>query len=155
LTAFTQLGHRLKFDYDEQAPIIELDFFQIFNSLNLPCWHFLNAEPQRFEVIGARNQPITKVKIKGDKLLNGADELLRSDSPLVLDFLKYYLTQYENRGLTWINLLTEGKIPKTDADIQHLFTEHEQLKAEISQKIQKIRLVYNQLEKMVSQLYQN
>jgi len=67
----------------------------------------------------------------------------------------YYLPQYEKRGLTWTNLLSDGKIPKTDADIQRIFTEQENLKSEIQQKIESIRQTYKELDKMVTKLYEN
>ncbi|OBQ37963.1 MAG: hypothetical protein AN485_08530, partial [Anabaena sp. MDT14b] len=118
LYTLTQLGHKIKFDYSDSDPTIEVNFRQVFENLNLPCWNFLNAEPHRFEIIGERNQTITKIKIKDDKLLNVRQELIFSESTIVLEFLKIYLQQYEKRGLTWTDLIQEGKIPKTDEYIQ-------------------------------------
>ncbi len=147
------LGDTIKFDYSNAEPTIEVDFLRVFNLLNPSCWNFLNAEPQKFEIIGDRNQPITKIKVKNDKILNGRDELLCPDNPVVLEFLKHYLPQYEKRGLTWTNLLTEGKIPQKDEDIQRIFEAREQLAAEIRQKIEDIRLTYRELDEMVTNLY--
>jgi hypothetical protein len=104
-------------------------------------------------VIGDRDLPISKIKLKNDTILNGREELLRSNSPLVLSYLEQYLAQYEKRGLTWINLLTEGKIPKTDADIERIFAEQDRLALEIRQKIADIRGVYKELDEMVNRLY--
>ena len=120
---------------------------------SLPCWNFLNAEPQRFEIIGSRDQPITKIKIKDDKLINGRQELLFSQSTMVLEFLQIYLQQYEKRGLSWINLIQEGKIPKTDEQIQQIFDECTRLKTEICDTITNIRSIYRELDKMVNDLY--
>jgi hypothetical protein len=153
LTEFSTLGDKIKFDYDDNEPLVEVRFLRVFNSLNIACWNFLNAEPQRFEVIGDRDRPISKIKVKNDTILNGGDKLLRSDSPLVLDYLEQYLSQYEKRGLTWINLLTEGKIPKTDADIERIFAEQDRLALEIRQKIADIRCIYKELDEMVNRLY--
>ena len=98
--------------------------------------------------------PFTKVKIKDDKLIIGRNsELLQSDSPVVLEYLKQYLPQFESRGRTWQNLLTDGKIPKTDADIQRIFAECDRLTAEIRQKIENIRDTYEELDEMVNKLY--
>ena len=74
---------------------------------------------------------------------------------MVLEFLKNYLPQYEKLGLTWTNLLSEGKIPKTDTDIQLIFTKQENLKSEIQQKIENIRQSYKELDEMVIKLYEN
>jgi hypothetical protein len=153
LTEFSTLGDKIKFDYDDNEPLVQVRFLRVFNSLNIACWNFLNAEPQRFEVIGDRDRPISKIKVKNDTILNGGDKLLRSDSPLVLDYLEQYLSQYEKRGLTWINLLTEGKIPKTDADIERIFAEQDRLALEIRQKIADIRCIYKELDEMVNRLY--
>jgi hypothetical protein len=109
----------------------------------------------RFEVIGDRAQRINKIKLQNNLIFNGKEEFIQSDSPIVLEFLKNYLPQYEKRGLTWTNLLTEGKIPKTDTDIQLIFTEQENLKNEIQQKIENIRQTYRELDKMVTKLYEN
>jgi len=153
LTELNYLGDVVKFKHDDGEPVIHVEFLRVFKALNLSCWSFLNAEPQRFEVIGDRQQPITKIKIKNNKLLNGRDELLHSDSALVLAFLQHYLLQYEKRGLTWTDLLEEGRIPKTDEDIQRIFAERDRLAAEIRQKIEAIRRVYKELDEMVNQLY--
>ena len=88
LYTLTQLGHKIKFDYSDSDPTIEVNFCQVFESLNLPCWNFLNAEPHRFEIIGERGQTITKIKIKDNKLLNVRQELIFSESTIVLEFLK-------------------------------------------------------------------
>lgn len=128
---------------------------RIFEQINLPCWNFLNAEPQRFEVIGDRAQGINKIKLQNNLIFNGKEEFIQSDSLMVLEFLKNYLPQYEKRGLTWTNLLSEGKIPKTDADIQRIFTEQENLKNEIQHKIENIRQNYRELDEMVTKLYEN
>jgi len=153
LTDFSNLGDKIKFGYDDNEPVIEVKFLRVFNSLDIACWNFLNAEPQRFEVIGDRDRPISKIKVKNDTILNGREELLRSDSSLVLSYLEHYLSQYEKRGLTWINLLTEGKIPKTDADIERIFAEQDRLAREIRQKIDDIRSMYQKLDEMVNRLY--
>ncbi|MDS3861327.1 N-6 DNA methylase [Thermosynechococcaceae cyanobacterium BACA0444] len=150
-----RFGNIIKFSYLDDVPEIQISFLYSFHVANVSCWNFLNAEPQRFEVIGDRNQPITKVKVKNNTLLNGRYELLRSDSRLVLEFLQNYLPQYEKRGLTWTDLLTEGKIPKTDADIERIFTERDRLTAEVRQKIADIRRTYQELDAMVSRLYEN
>lgn len=122
--------------------------------VNPSSWNFLNAEPQRFEVIGDRDELISKVKIKEDKLIIGKNsELLQSDSSLVLEYLRQYLPQFENKGFTWQSLLTTGKIPKTDADIDMVFAECQLLSAEIRQKIDNIRSTYQELEQMVNKLY--
>ena len=153
LTAFSNLGDKIKFDYDAQDPVVQVEFLRVFDSLDLACWNFLNAEPQRFEVTGDRNQPIRKIKVRNDTLLNGRDELLRSDSPLVLDFLQQYLAQYEKQGLTWTDLLTEGKIPKIDEDLQRIFAEIDRLESDIRQQINHLRSLYKELDEMVNHLY--
>ncbi len=103
---------------------------------------------------GTRNELISKVKIKGDKLIIGRNsELLQTDRPLVLEYLQRYLPQFENRGRTWQNLLSEGKIPKTDADIERIFRECDRLTTEIRQKIVDIRHTYQELDQMVNKLY--
>lgn len=153
LYRLTQLGHEIKFDYTDKQPTIKVNFLSVFAMLNLPCWNFLNAEPQRFEIIGSRDQPITKIKIKDDKLINGRQELLFSQSTMVLEFLQIYLQQYEKRGLSWINLIQEGKIPKTDEQIQQIFDECTRLKTEICDTITNIRSIYRELDKMVNDLY--
>jgi hypothetical protein len=155
LYTLTQLGHKIKFDYSDSDPTIEVNFRQVFESLNLPCWNFLNAEPHRFEIIGKRNQTITKIKIKDDKLLNVRQELIFSESTMVLEFLKIYLQQYEKRGLTWTDLIQEGKIPKTDEYIQQIFDECTRLQTAITDTISDIRSTYKQLDEMVSQLYEH
>lgn len=43
----------------------------------------------------------------------------------------------------------------TDADIQRLFAEKERLKAEIRHKIEEIRFIYQELDDMVSRLYES
>jgi hypothetical protein len=151
----TQLGHKIKFDYSDSDPTIEVNFRQVFESLNLPCWNFLNAEPHRFEIIGERNQTITKIKIKDDKLLNVRQELIFSESTIVLEFLKIYLQQYEKRGLTWTDLIQEGKIPKTDEYIQQIFDQCTRLQTAITDTISDIRSTYKELDEMVSQLYKH
>ena len=154
LANLNNLGDTIKFSCNNSEAVVQVEFLRVFNSINLSCWNFLNAEPQRFEVIGDRNQPITKIKIKNDKLLNGRDRLLSSDSPMVLEFLQHYLPQYEKRGLTWSDLLTEGKIPKKDEDIQQVFEERDRLATEIRQKIENIRQTYKELDAMVAKLYE-
>ncbi|MDB9303119.1 N-6 DNA methylase [Nodularia spumigena CS-591/12] len=154
LYTLMQLGHRInKFDYSDDEPTIEVNVLVIFQNLDLPCWNFLNAEPQRFEVIGERDQPITRIKLKDDKILNGSKDLLTSDSQLVLKFLENYLKQYEKQGLTWTDLLSVGKIPKTDESINTIFEECTRLKTEIIQKISNIRKTYRELDEMVNKLY--
>jgi len=153
LTELSNLGDQIRFDYDGNELFVEVSFLRVFNLSDMACWNFLNAEPQRFEVTGDRNQPITKIKVKNDTILNGRDELLRSDSSLVLDFLQHYLSQYEKRGLTWTDLLAEGKIPKTDEDIRQIFAERDRLDIEIRQKIGDIRRTYKELDEMVNRLY--
>jgi hypothetical protein len=153
LSNFSALGDTIKFEYDDQKPIIEVNFLRVFDLLDLSCWNFLNAEPQRFEVTGDRDQPITKIKIDKDTLLNGRDRLLCADSPLVLSFLKHYLAQYQKQGVTWTDLLTEGQIPKTDEDIQRIFAARDQLAMEIEQKIEEIRQAYKDLDEVVNGLY--
>jgi hypothetical protein len=149
-----QLGYEINFKYDRNEPKIEVDFLKVLAQINPSSWSFFNAEPQRFEVIGDRNEQITKVKIKDDKLIIGRNsELLQSDSPLVLEYLKRYLPQFESRGRTWQNLLTDGKIPKTDSDIASVFAECDRLTAEIRQKIEDIRDTYEELDEMVNKLY--
>lgn len=151
---FRQLGYEINFKYDRNEPKIEVDFLKVLAQINPSSWSFFNAEPQRFEVIGDRNEQISKVKIKDDKLIIGRNsELLQSDSPLVLEYLKRYLPQFENRGRTWQNLLTDGKIPKTDSDIASVFIECDRLTAEIRQKIEDIRDTYEELDEMVNKLY--
>ena len=153
LSELSRLGDVIKFNYDDQEPTVKVDFLRVFNALNLDCWNFLNAEPQRFEITGDRAQPITKIKVKDDKLFNGRSELLRSESPLVLKFLEHYLPQYEKRGLKWTDLLTEGKIPKTDEEIEQIFAERDRATTEIKQKITDIRCTYKKLDEMVNHLY--
>jgi hypothetical protein len=80
---------------------------------------------------------------------------LQSDSPLVLRYLEKYLPPFENCGLAWQNLLDRGQIPKTDQDIAILFSECDHLKQEIQQKIERIRLTYQELDEMVNTLYQS
>lgn len=151
---FRQLGHEINFKYDRSEPKIEVDFLKVLAQINPTSWNFFNAEPQRFEVIGDRDEQISKVKIKGDKLMIGRNsELLQSDSPLVLEYLKRYLPQFENRGRTWQNLLTNGKVPKTDADIERIFAECDRLTTKIRQKIEDIRNTYEELDEMVNKLY--
>ena len=148
------LGYQIDFKYDQNEPKIEVDFLRVLAQINPSSWNFLNAEPQRFEVIGDRNEQITKVKTKDDKLIIGRNsELLQSDSPLVLEYLKQYLPQFESRGRTWQSLLTDGKIPKTDADIERVFAGCDRLTAEIKQKIEDIRDTYQELDQMVNKLY--
>jgi hypothetical protein len=155
LTDFSNLGDKIKFGYDDNEPVIEVKFLRVFNSLDIACWNFLNAEPQRFEVIGDRAQGINKIKLQNNLIFNGKEAFIQSDSLMVLEFLKNYLPQYEKRGLTWTNLLSEGKIPKTDTDIQRIFTEQENLKNEIQQKIENICQTYKKLDEMVIKLYEN
>lgn len=155
LSDLNNSGHTIKFSVNDTEPTIKIDFLQMFNQLNLPCWNFLNAEPQRFEVIGDRAQGINRIKLQNNLIFNGKEEFIQSDSLMVLEFLKNYLPQYEKRGLTWTNLLSEGKIPKTDADIQRIFTEQENLKNEIQHKIESIRQTYKELDEMVTKLYEN
>ena len=150
-----QSGHKIEFDYQQKEPKIEINFLRIFEQINPSCWDFLDAEPQRFEVIGDRAQGINKIKLQNNLIFNGKEEFIQSDSLMVLEFLKNYLLQYEKRGLTWTNLLSEGKIPKTDADIQRIFTEQENLKNEIQHKIENIRQTYRELDEMVTKLYEN
>jgi hypothetical protein len=151
---FRQLGCEINFKYDSNEPKIEVDFLRVLERVKPSDWSFLNAENRRFEVIGDRNEQISKVKIKDDKLIIGRNsELLQSDSPLVLEYLKRYLPQFENRGRTWQNLLTDGKIPKTDSDIASVFIECDRLTAEIRQKIEDIRDTYEELDEMVNKLY--
>ncbi|MFM7363080.1 MAG: Eco57I restriction-modification methylase domain-containing protein [Cuspidothrix sp.] len=157
LYELTQLGHEIKFDSSDKEPIIKVNFLQVFKNLietvNLPCWNFLNAEPHRFEIIGERDQPITKIKIKDDKMFNGRQELIFSESTIVLQFLQIYLQQYEKRGLTWTNLIQEGKIPKTDEHIQQIFDQCTCLQAEINDRILDIRSTYRKLDEMIDELY--
>lgn len=153
LSEVSRLGDVIKFGYDDKEPTVKVDFLRVFNSLNIPCWNFLNAEPQRFEITGDRAQIITKIKVKNDKLFNGRNELLSSESPLVLKFLEHYLSQYEKRGLRWTDLLTEGKIPKTDEQIENIFTERDRIATEIRDKITEIRRTYQELDDLVNDLY--
>lgn len=153
LYELTQLGHKIKVDYSDKEATIEVNFLQVFESLNLHCWNFLNAEPHRFEIIGERDQPITKIKIKDDKIFNGRQELIFSESTMVLQFLQIYLQQYEKRGLTWTNLIQEGKIPKTDEHIQQIFDQCTCLQAEINDRILDIRSTYRKLDEMINELY--
>ena len=155
LSDLNNSGHTIKFSVNDTEATIKIDFLQIFNQLNLSCWNFLNAEPQRFEVIGDRAQGINKIKLQNNLIFNGKEAFIQSDSLMVLEFLKNYLPQYEKRGLTWTNLLSEGKIPKTDTDIQRIFTEQENLKNEIQQKIENICQTYKKLDEMVIKLYEN
>ncbi len=149
-----QLGHKIDFKYDKNQPRIEIDFLQVLAQIKPSSWNFLNAEPQRFEVIGDRNELISKVKIKDDKLIIGRNsELLQSDSPLVLEYLRRYLPQFESKGFTWQSLLTEGKIPKTDTEIERVFTECELLITQTQEKIDNIRSTYQELDQMVNKLY--
>ena len=149
-----KLGYQIEFKYDDREPKINVDFLIILGQINPPSWSFLDTEPQRVEVIGDRNELISKVKIRGDKLIIGRNsELLQTDHPLVLEYLQRYLPQFENRGRTWQNLLSEGKIPKTDADIERIFGECDRLTTEIRQKIVDIRHTYQELDQMVNQLY--
>jgi type I restriction-modification system DNA methylase subunit len=151
---FRKLGCEINFKYDLHEPKIEVDFLRVLERTNPSDWSFLNAENRRFEVIGDRNEQISKVKIKDDKLIIGRNSvLLQSDSPLVLEYLKRYLPQFESRGRTWQNLLTDGKIPKTDSDIASVFAECDRLTAEIRQKIEDIRDTYEELDEMVNKLY--
>ncbi len=148
------LGYKIDFKYDSNEPRINIDFLIVLAQINPASWNFFNAEPQRFEVIGDRDEQISKVKIKDDKLIIGRNsELLQSDSPLVLEYLRRYLPQFENRGWNWQRLLTEGKIPKTDADIERVFAECDRLTSEIRQKIEAIRDTYHELDDMVNDLY--
>lgn len=151
---FRQLGCEINFKYDHCEPKIEVDFLRVLEKINPSTWSFLDAENRRFEVVGDRDEQISKVKIKGDKLMIGRNsELLQSDSPLVLEYLKRYLPQFENRGRTWQNLLTNGKVPKTDADIERIFAECDRLTTKIRQKIEDIRNTYEELDEMVNKLY--
>ena len=54
-------------------------------------------------------------------------------------FLKIYLKQYEKRGLTWTDLIQEGKIPKTDEYIQQIFDQCTRLQTAITDTISDIR----------------
>ncbi len=149
------LGYKIDFKYDSNEPRINIDFLIVLAQINPASWNFFNAEPQRFEVIGDRDEQISKVKIKDDKLIIGRNsELLQSDSPLVLEYLRRYLPQFENRGWNWQRLLTEGKIPKTDADIERVFAECDRLTSEIRQKIEDIRNTYQEIDAMVNKLYE-
>jgi hypothetical protein len=149
------LGYRIDFKYDSNEPRININFLLVLAQINPVSWNFFNAEPQRFEVIGDRNEQISKVKIKDGKLIIGRNsELLQSNSPLVLEYLRRYLPQFENRGWNWQRLLTEGKIPKTDADIERVFAECDRLTSEIRQKIENIRDTYQELDAMVNKLYE-
>ncbi|MFM7384102.1 MAG: hypothetical protein ACKO1W_13785, partial [Microcystaceae cyanobacterium] len=151
-----QQGHKIKFNYHDDSCQIEINFLEVLGQINPPCWNFFNAAPQRFEVIGDRTLTLSKIKIKENKLLIGRNEtLLQSDSPLVLRYLENYLSQFENRGLAWQNLLNLGQIPKTDSDIASLFAECDRLKQEIQQKIATLRQTYQELDEMVNRLYQN
>jgi len=149
------LGYKIDFKYDSNEPRINIDFLLVLAQINPASWNFFNAEPQRFEVIGDRNEQISKVKIKDGKLIIGRNsELLQSNSPLVLEYLRRYLPQFDNRGWNWQRLLTEGKIPKTDADIERVFAECDRLTSEIRQKIENIRDTYQELNAMVNKLYE-
>jgi len=149
------LGYKIDFKYDSNEPRINIDFLLVLAQINPASWNFFNAEPQRFEVIGDRNEQISKVKIKDGKLIIGRNsELLQSNSPLVLEYLRRYLPQFDNRGWNWQRLLTEGKIPKTDADIERVFAECDRLTSEIRQKIEDIRDTYQELDAMVNKLYE-
>jgi len=150
---YCQEGHQIKFDYDQKEPQIKINFLRVFEQLNLPTWSFLNAENHRFEVIGDRDQPITKVKVNGDQLYLGKMPLLRSDSPLVLEYLKSYLPQFEQQGSTWTDLLSDGKIPKEDAGIEAIFAACDRLTETINQKIETLRQTYQELNQEVNQLY--
>jgi len=150
---YCQEGHQIKFDYAQKEPQIKIDFLRVFEQLNIPTWSFLNSEPQRVEVIGDRHQPITKVKVNGDQLYLGKMPLLRSDSPLVLEYLKSYLPQFEQQGSTWTDLLSSGKIPKEDAGIEAIFAECDRLRETINRKIETLRQTYQELNQKVNQLY--
>lgn len=155
ISRMNQLEHKIKFDYQRTKPTIEISFLHTFNQLNPVCWSFLDAEPYRFEVIGDRTRPVTKIKRKEDTLWSGREALLHSDSPLVLEFLQNYLIQYEKRGLSWTDLLTEGKIPKTDAAIAEIFAERDRVATAIQQRIKNIQQTYQELDEMVIDLYQS
>jgi len=150
---FCQEGNKIKFDYDQKEPQMQVNFLRVFEQLNIPTWSFLNAELQRVEVIGDRNQPITRIKVKNDQLYLGKLPLLRSDSPLVLEYLKFYLPQFEEQELTWSNLLTDGKIPKEDTGIEAIFAECDRLTGMIRQKIETLRKTHQELNQKVNQLY--
>ena len=63
-----------------------------------------------------------------------------------------YLEWETDRVPTKISRVT---IPETDADIQRIFTEQENLKNEIQQKIENVRQTYKELDEMVIKLYEN
>ncbi len=147
------MGHKIQFNYRNDSIKIEVNFFTVLESVNPPSWDFVSAESVNFEVIGDYNQLISKVKVSDNKLLLGRTELLLSDSPLVLEYLKNYLPKFADCGFTWQSLLDEGKIPKTDDDIARVFAERDRLTAEIKQKIEDIREAYEELDEMVNKLY--
>lgn len=98
-------------------------------------------------------RPAELIKIIENKLLIGRTELLQSNSPLVLKYLSCYLPQFESRGSTWQSLLSEGKIPRADSDIENLFAECDRQATEIQQKIDNICNTYQELNEMVNRLY--
>ncbi|WP_287131214.1 hypothetical protein [Candidatus Cyanaurora vandensis] len=63
----------------------------------------------------------------------------------------HYLPQF--KGQNWTDLLTIGKIPKTDSDITQIFAERDRLKTDIRTRIQEIRQIYQTLNQMVNDLY--
>jgi len=154
LYQLSQQGHIIKFTYDKEAIEIRVNFSQILAEVNPPCWSFGNAEPQRFEVRGDRSQPLHSVKIKGNELFNGKEALIYSTSILVLEYLREYLAQFENKGLSYSQLLQLGKIPKTDLSIEEIFQQRERFKQNLEAKIKAIQQTYKDLNELVTKLYQ-
>lgn len=151
---YNQQGHEIKFNYNlDDEPTINIDFLVIFNQLNFECWDFIDAEDQLFEIVGDRTLPITKIKVKYNHIINGRDQLIYTESELVLQFLSKYLPQFEKRGFNYINLLNIAKIPKTEDSLALLFQEYNQLETEIKSIIQSIRETYQELDQMVNKLY--
>jgi len=148
-----QQGHRIIFDYNGAEPKVEINFLLTLQQLKLTNWSFLDSEPQRFEIIGDRNSLVTKIRIKDDTLYFGKEAFLKSVSPLVLEYLMHYLPQFADKARTWTSLLSEGKIPKTDASITYIFEECDRLRNEILNKIVQIRQTYQELDRMVNNLY--
>jgi len=146
-------GHEIQFSHQNDNIKIEVDFFKVLELINPPSRNFGRAESISFEVIGDYDQLISKVRIDDNKLLLGRTELLKSDSPLVLEYLKYYLRKFEDCGFTWQSLLKEGKIPENDTDIERVFAERYRLTSEIREKIEIIRHTYQELDEMIKELY--
>ena len=147
------IGHKIQFNYKNDSTRIEVNFFAVLESVNPPSWDFVSAESVNFKVVGDYNQLISKVKVNDDKLLLGRTELLQSNSPLVLEYLKNYLPKFADCGFTWQSLLDKGRIPRTDSDIARVFAECDRLTAEIKEKIEDIRDTYQELDQMVNKLY--